>query len=186
MRIIAGRFKSRQLKTAPLAGTRPTSDRLRETLFNVIASRVPQSRFLDAYSGMGAVGIEAISRGAASVVFVDQSRKACRIIRENLRQLDIDSGFTVLERDVRKALAVCAAEGLQFDVAFFDPPYDRTEYYLSDLEGLATKGLVAEDGVVVMEHSRRTDLPQAAAGFSRFRVLGQGDSALSFYRSEGA
>src|SRR5262245_5676033 len=120
MRIIAGQFKSRHLSSGPSSGTRPTSDKLRETLFNILGETVRGCTFLDGCAGVGAIGIEAISRGAEAVVFVDQSRKATRIIRENLNALDIREKFRILEIDISKALDLCAREGLQFDIAFVD------------------------------------------------------------------
>src|SRR2546423_8997165 len=106
MRIISGKFKSRRLKGTPPAGIRPTSDKLRETLFNILGARVEGATFLDGCAGVGAIGIEAISRGAAFVYLVDQSRKACRMIRENLKALEIDQGVKVLEMDLIKSLNV--------------------------------------------------------------------------------
>src|SRR5262249_17406693 len=111
MRVIAGQFKSRHLKSGPPSGTRPTSDKLRETLFNILGETVRGCTFLDGCAGVGAIGIEAISRGAAKVVFVDQSRKAARMIRENLSALDIRDRFKILETDISKALDLCARDG---------------------------------------------------------------------------
>ncbi len=122
MRIISGQFRSRQLKGTPPAGLRPTSDKLRETLFNVLGPYVTGSDFLDACAGMGGVGIEAISRGAQSVYFVDASRKASSIIRENLSMLEVRDGFRILEMDLRKAIHGFQRDGSAFDVAFLDPP----------------------------------------------------------------
>src|SRR6266550_3660425 len=106
MRIISGRYKSRRLKSTPPAGIRPTSDKLKETLFNILGASVEGSTFLDGCAGMGGIGIEALSRGASHVYFIDQSRKACRIIRENLESLDVEDGFRILEMDLARALAV--------------------------------------------------------------------------------
>src|SRR5205809_7715079 len=126
MRIIAGKFKSRRLKGAPPAGVRPTSDKLRETLFNVIGARVQGAIFLDGCAGMGAIGIEAISRGAAFVYFVEQSRKACQTIRENLKLLGVEDGHKILEMDLIKALKVIEAP---LDIAYVDPPYESAGLY---------------------------------------------------------
>src|SRR5919108_1861334 len=119
MRIISGKFRSRRLKGTPPAGIRPTSDKLRETLFNILGARVEGSTFLDGCAGVGAIGIEAISRGAAFVYFIEQSRKACQMIRENLKSLEIDDGFKILEMDLVRGLSVLEAS---FDIAFIDPP----------------------------------------------------------------
>src|ERR1041385_408841 len=126
MRIISGKFKSRQLKGAPPGGTRPTSDRLRETLFNILAPRIDGAIFLDGCAGVGAVGIEAISRGAAFVYFIDQSRKACQVIRQNLGSLEIKDGFKLMEMDLMRALRTM---NTTIDIAFIDPPYDSEQLY---------------------------------------------------------
>ena len=118
MRVIAGRFKSRRLKATPPAGIRPTSDKLKETFFNILGASVEGSTFLDGCAGMGGIGIEALSRGASQVCFIDQSRKASRIIRENLESLGIEDGFRILEMDLAKALGVLAREGIHFAIAF--------------------------------------------------------------------
>src|SRR5262245_57025474 len=124
MRVISGKFRSRHLKGTPPPGIRPTSDKLKETMFNILGARVQGARFLDGCAGLGGIGIEAISRGAAFVCFVEQSRKACQIIRENLRVLEVEDGFRILEMDFAKALH--HFEGA-LDIAFVDPPYERED-----------------------------------------------------------
>ena len=174
MRIISGKFKSRRLKSTPPAGIRPTSDKLKETLFNILGVGVEGSTFLDGCAGMGGIGIEALSRGASRVYFIDQSRKACRIIRENLASLGIEEGFRILEMDLAKALGVLAREGIHFDIAFVDPPYEREDLYE------ACFGVLA--GFLIVEHSKRKDLPESVGRFEKIRSLVQGDAALAFYR----
>jgi 16S rRNA (guanine966-N2)-methyltransferase len=183
MRIISGKFKSRQLKGTPPPGLRPTSDKLRETLFNVLGPAVDGSSFLDACAGMGGVGIEAISRGANSVCFVDTSRKATAIIRDNLAALKIDGGFRILEMELRKALAVFEG-ATSFDIAFLDPPYDREDLYTMALESFGSRPLLKDEGILVMEHSKRQEPPESAGFLRRYRLLTQGDSCLSFYRKD--
>src|SRR5688572_29919034 len=138
MRIISGLYRSRHLRGSPPPGTRPTSDKLRETLFNILGETVRGCTFLDGCAGVGAIGIEAISRGAQSVVFVEQSRKAVRMIRENLQALEISEGSRILELDLRKALDVCARDGVAFDIAFVDPPYEREDLYKDALQRSST------------------------------------------------
>jgi 16S rRNA (guanine966-N2)-methyltransferase len=186
MRVIAGIFRSRQLKGKPPAGIRPTSDKLRETLFNVLGPRVHGAVVLDGFAGMGGVGIEAISRGASFVYFVDQSRKACAIIRENLSSLEISEGYRVVEADLGKTLDVFERDGTSFDMVFLDPPYEREELYLESLSTFGARPLLNEGAVLVMEHSKRIDLPESEGLLMRYRVLTQGDSTLSFYRAGGA
>src|SRR5262245_15502995 len=129
MRVISGIFRSRQLKGKPPAGIRPTSDKLRETVFNVLGPAVAGSTFLDGFAGMGGMGIEALSRGARLVYFIDQSRKACFIIRENLQSLGVKEGTRIIEAEFGKALDLCEREGVVFDIVFLDPPYDKESLY---------------------------------------------------------
>src|SRR5262245_35249129 len=183
MRIIAGQFRSRHLKSTPPTGTRPTSDKLRETLFNILGVSVRGCTFLDGCAGVGAIGLEAISRGAETVVFVEQSRKASRMIRENLKALDIGQGFRILELDVVKALDVCASDGMRFDIAFLDPPYDRDDIYQDVLDRFEQHSLLQSEGLLIFEHSRKKGLPESSGNLPQYRRLDQGDSALSFYRT---
>lgn len=173
MRIISGKFKSRRLKGAPPPGIRPTSDKLRETVFNILGARVEGVTFLDGCAGIGAIGLEAISRGAAMVYFVEQSRKACQMIRENLKELEIEGGFKIFEMDIKKALELIGA----VDIAFVDPPYDRDDLYETTLNQF-------NGDLLVLEHSKRKDLPDAAGKLRKIRSLVQGDAALAFYTPE--
>ena len=178
MRVIAGAFKGRNLKSPPSMQVRPTSDRLRETLFNVIAGRVPDSRFLDLCAGSGAVGIEALSRGAAHATFVDRSRRSCQLIESNLELCRVPEE----QRDIY------CSEVLEFlrqgdtdrwDLVFLDPPY-KTDY-LRILELLGSKAVLNEGGLLVVEHHHKTELPETTGNLARTRTLKQGDSSLSFY-----
>ncbi len=176
MRIISGQFKSRHLKATPPPGTRPTSDKLRETLFNILGETVRGCTFLDGCAGVGAIGIEAISRGASMVIFVDQSRKATAMIRENLKSLGIAHGYKILEMDLARALTVCARDGIAFDIAFIDPPYDREQVYKDALD----RPSVSAEGLLILEHSKRSPLPGSSGKLKKVRTLQQGDSVLSF------
>ncbi len=184
MRIIAGQFRSRRLRGTPPEGIRPTSDRLRETLFNILSDRVIESVFLDAYAGVGGVGLEAISRGASMVYFVDRSARACVVIRSNLEALEVDAGYNVLNMDLDAAFRKCRETDVRFDIAFLDPPYHREDLYLRDIEKFGSGTLLVSNGLLVVEHPRKMDLPEAAGGIRRVRNLKQGDSALTFYASE--
>lgn len=184
MRIIGGTFRSRQLKSSKKMSLRPTSDRLRETLFNVISTRVPDSRFLDLFAGTGAVGIEAISRGARAAVFVESHAPAADLIRANLELLGAVRDARVLPVDALKALEKLASEkGPAFDVIFLDPPYAAAAEYERVLTYLGRSALVEDGSLVIAEHRRNFDLVEAYGTLSRVRVLRQGDAALTFYRS---
>jgi 16S rRNA (guanine(966)-N(2))-methyltransferase RsmD len=169
MRVIGGEFRSRRLKSIPGLSTRPTPDRLRETLFNVLAPRIQGAVFVDAYAGTGAVGIEALSRGAARCVFVEIARRAVDAIRENLHALGIEDRASVVAGKVAAALARQTA-----DIVFLDPPYEMEGEYRAALEQ-------ANAALVVAQHSVRFDPGDAHGALRRTRVLRQGDNALSFY-----
>jgi 16S rRNA (guanine(966)-N(2))-methyltransferase RsmD len=179
--VISGKFKSRRLKGTPPAGIRPTSDKLKETVFNILGGRVEGATFLDGCAGMGAIGIEAISRGATFVYFVEQSRKACRLIHENLRSLEVAAGFEVLQMDLAKALRSIAASTI--DIAFVDPPYERDDLYDACLSLFGSASLLTPGGILICEHSKRKELPNEAGSLRKIRSLVQGDAALAFYTS---
>jgi 16S rRNA (guanine966-N2)-methyltransferase len=178
MRVISGKFRSRRLKGAPPTGVRPTSDKLKETLFNILGDTVKGAAFLDGCAGMGGIGIEAISRGASFVTFVDRSKRACQIIRENLRTLEVDSDFEILQMDLIKALDFIDAP---LNIAFVDPPYEREDLYDACLRRFAGATVLAPGGLLVLEHSKRKTLPNAAGPLQKTRSLVQGDAALAFY-----
>jgi 16S rRNA (guanine(966)-N(2))-methyltransferase RsmD len=168
---------------------RPTSDRLRETLFNVIAPRIGDSRFLDLCAGSGAVGIEALSRGARSATFVDRAEKMCDLIKMNLDLCRIErSESAVIKAEaagfLRRFVAKQPDSGKPWDIVFFDPPY--ADDYSPVLKVFETQSvsLLSEAGLLIVEHHHKQELPETLGSLSRYRVLKQGDSALSFYDSE--
>jgi len=164
--------------------TRPTSDRLRETLFNVLAPRIEGAAFLDLYAGSGAVGLEALSRGAARVEFVERAEPALRVLRGNLARLGLTAGFRIHATGVGLALRKMKA-GSAFDVVFLDPPYDALDEYRATLELLGgATGLLAPDALVIAEHRRKEKLEERYGALGRTRLLEQGDAALSFYALE--
>lgn len=182
MRIIAGRLKGRRLKTPTWSGLRPTSDKVRETLFNVLAPRVAGARVLDAYAGTGALGIEALSRGARSVVFVDGDRRAQALIADNLALCGLENGYAIIRTNTARAIEQLVQSAHEpFDIVLLDPPY-APKSRSSFEEILAAAGRVlARNGVVVLEHSRREPAPDAGDNLVRSRSVASGDSVLSFY-----
>jgi 16S rRNA (guanine966-N2)-methyltransferase len=172
MRVIGGEFRSRRLKTVPGQAVRPTPDRLRETLFNVLGPEVVGKVFVDAYAGTGAVGIEALSRGAARAVFLENDRKAVAVLRENLGTLGLEARATVVARPAAKALA-----GLGGDIVFLDPPYHEEREYAAALAALS----LAPPSLVVVQHDRRLALEAAYGPLERVRELRQGDNQLTLY-----
>jgi 16S rRNA (guanine966-N2)-methyltransferase len=186
MRIIAGQFRSRPLRSLRGMDIRPTSDRLRETLFNVLCAGNPAAlagtTWLDLYAGTGAVGMEALSRGAGSVYFVDSSKAATALIAHNLRSLGIAGRAHIVKREVGKALRQWDAAGTVADFVFLDPPYRLREEYARTLETLTGSRLLRESSVVIAEHEKRFDPGEELADLRRYRKLEQGDAGLSFYR----
>lgn len=183
MRIIAGQYRSRPLKSLKKLAIRPTSDMLRETLFNILGPRVDGARFLDLFAGTGAVGIEALSRGAAFVVLVERHKHTARLIAENLELFEITEGARVLQSDALAAVRALASEGqAAFDFIFLDPPYANTEDYRLTLQALQESSLVADFTIVIAEHRKTYTLPAVMGRLKQFRVHPQGDAALSFYR----
>jgi 16S rRNA (guanine966-N2)-methyltransferase len=185
MRVIAGSLRGRGLAAPAGLDTRPTADRLRETLFNVLTQgardRVAGAAFLDLYAGSGAVGIEAASRGAAPVVFVEQGAAALAVLRRNLDGLGLKgAGIRVEKRGVGRFLREAKGE---FGVIFLDPPYELEAEYAGTLGLLGGDcvGLVADGGLVVAEHRRKLALEEAYGRLRRVRVKEQGDAGLSFY-----
>jgi len=185
LRVIAGQYRSRPLRSLPGADIRPTADRLRETLFNVLTAGNPDvlagSIWADLYAGTGAVGIEALSRKATHVYFVESSRAAVNLIRQNLESLQIATGFDLLQREVQHTLRDLQKKNARLDYVFLDPPYRLAAEYEKTLDLLSQSGLLTDNGTVIAEHSKKFELVEAAGDLKRYRKLIQGDAALSFY-----
>ena len=167
--------------------TRPTSDKLRETLFNVLGASVAGAKFVDLYAGSGAVGIEAISRGAEFVWFAEKAPPAVTAMRANLRALKIGGGYALEDRSAAKLLESLAKSArADVDVVFLDPPYEAVEDYKRTMEFLGRHAaeMLAEDAVVIAEHARKQPLADEFGALKKVRVLEQGDAALSFYRRD--
>jgi 16S rRNA (guanine966-N2)-methyltransferase len=186
MRVIAGQYRRRTLRSLPGLEIRPTADRLRETLFDVLCSGDPaalaESAWLDLYAGTGAVGIEALSRGARMVHFVESSKAAADLIAGNLKSLGIVGGFQIVKAEAAKAVRQLEAVGRVADFVFLDPPYSMRDEYVRTLEALAESKLLGARSLVIAEHEKRFDPGEAFAELRRYRKLVQGDAALSFYR----
>jgi 16S rRNA (guanine966-N2)-methyltransferase len=186
MRVIAGKLRSRRLKSLPGMELRPTSDRLRETLFDILTAGNPAALegtvWIDLYAGTGAVGIEALSRGAGMVYFVESTPDAAELIRKNLDGLGVKSGFQVLRQDAVKTLLAWDKSGIQTNFVFLDPPYRMEEAYAQALASLSRSPLLLSETIVIVEHQRKIDPGEQVALLKRYRLLKQGDAALSFYR----
>ena len=175
MRVIAGRYKGRRLNTPTWEGLRPTSDKLRETLFNILAARIPGARVLDGFAGTGAVGIEALSRGAGHVTFVDTDARALALVRANLATCGIQEADYNIERGtVERALRTA---GASFDLILLDPPYDLHSVSPT-LEAAAAR--LSADGLLVLERATRRE-PDVPAALTRVRDVTSGDSTLTLF-----
>jgi 16S rRNA (guanine(966)-N(2))-methyltransferase RsmD len=172
MRVIGGEFRSRLLQSLPGLDVRPTPDRLREALFNVLSPRIEGAVFADVYAGTGAVGIEALSRGAKRAVFVEQNRPAVSVIRRNLKSLGLES-----RAEVRQGKAVAMLAKIEADIVFIDPPYRLEKEYEGSLKVLTER----PPGLLVVQHDVRLKLAEAYGSLQSSRMLRQGDNCLSFY-----
>ena len=177
MRIIAGALKGRRLKGPPRDGVRPTSDRLRETLFNILMARPSEANVLDAFAGTGALGLEAISRGARHATFVESDPRALRVLRENVALCGVENACTMVRDDVL-GFAERHPGMAAFDLILLDPPYDFRQL---DAALAEAGGVLAPGGLIVLEHSRRREPPAAPDRLAHRRTVTAGDSALAFY-----
>lgn len=184
MRVIAGQYRSRPLRSLPGTDLRPTADRLRGTLFNILVAGNPAalegSVWLDLYAGTGAVGIEALSRGAAKVVFVESSAQAADLIRRNLKSLGAEA--QVSQQEVSRSLRNLEGQAVVADYVFLDPPYRMEEEYARTLGSLASSALIRSHTLVLAEHHKKFDPGDGFGSLQRYRKVVQGDAALSFYR----
>ncbi len=184
MRVIAGTYRSRQLIAPRGLETRPTSDRLRETLFNILAARLEGCRFVDLYAGTGAVGIEALSRGAAHVWFAENADPALASFRANLAALKITHGFTLEPRGVGAMLQRLGKLAQKIDLVYLDPPYEAEAEYAGTLQFLGSvrgREMLAPDALIIAEHSSKAKLATRYGALEHTRLLKQGDAALSFF-----
>jgi 16S rRNA (guanine966-N2)-methyltransferase len=179
MRVIAGALKGRTLQTPAWEGLRPTSDKLRETLFNVLAPRIEGARVLDGYAGTGAIGIEALSRGASHVTFVERDPRAVRLIAENLRRCGVADRYAIIRAELNKTRRRRPDRGeAAYDVIILDPPYGVTELMQALV---AAEALMSTSTLLVIEHAKRDVAPARSGRLVLTRSLTSGDSALAFY-----
>jgi 16S rRNA (guanine966-N2)-methyltransferase len=182
MRIISGTYRGLRLRSLRGGNLRPTSDQLRETLFDVLGPSVEGAAFLDAYAGTGAVGLEALSRGARDVVFIEHHRAAALLIRQNLAALKIDSGFALITSSVLDGIDRLEKQRERFDLVFLDPPYEEIREYHHTLRQIARGSLLLPTSIVVAEHSRHVQLEENYLSLHRTRLIRHGDAQLSLYR----
>jgi len=188
VRVIAGKYRRRKIEGPPAFSLwlRPTSDRLRETLFNILGAEIEESLFVDVCAGTGAMGIEALSRGAREAVFIEADPRGAKLIRKNLEALGVGRGVQVLEADAVAGLKKLSAKHLLADFFYIDPPYEMDAKLLEILEYLDESHLIAPRGLAMVEHRRNMELPERFERLERMRLLEQGDASVSFYRLAAA
>lgn len=182
-RIISGSFKGRSLKTFSGTNTRPTADRVKESVFNIIQDKLPGSSVLDLFAGTGSLGLEAISRGCNIAVFVEKDKRALAVLRENCKVLGCTDDIVIMPMDVEKAIRSLQAKDYVFDIVFMDPPYDRN-LETPVLLTLSESGIVKNDGIIILEHMTKAKQPDATGIFTRFDTRRYGSTSISFYRKE--
>ena len=183
MRVVAGSAKSLKLKTIEGMETRPTQDRIKETLFNMIQYDIPGSTFLDLFSGSGGIGIEALSRGAKEAYFVEKAKPALRCIRENLRYTKLDKKAQVLATDVNSAIRQLETKNVTFDHIFMDPPYYKN-MFIDALSSIDEADLLCDDGIIVVEHDTKDKFVDKIGRLEKTRDKKYGNTTLTFYKLE--
>ena len=178
--MISGEAKGHKLKTLKGMATRPTSDRVKESLFNIISSYIPESDILDLFAGSGSLGIEALSRGAGFAVFVDKSRESCDIIKENLIFTRFNEKSEVLLLGYADALSKLAGEGKKFDIVFLDPPYNKN-FIQETLKILVKNDIIRENGILIAEHHIDDQLPEYSGRLKLSRKQKYGETTVSIY-----
>jgi 16S rRNA (guanine966-N2)-methyltransferase len=183
LRIISGERRGRIIKTLGGSSTRPTSDRVKESIFNIIQARLPGSTILDLFSGTGNLGLEAMSRGGEEAVFVEKNPNAIAVLRENCRTLDYMDYIEIMPYDVKKAIKALSAKGRTFDIVFMDPPYDL-DLEIPTITALDDYNLVKDDGIIVVEHLLEDEQQDIIGSFIRYDLRKYGNTAISLYRKE--
>ena len=180
MRVISGSAKGKKLKAPAGLNTRPITDMIKEALFNVLAGKVADAKLLDLFAGSGSVGIEALSRGAQTVVFVDNSVEALKVVNENLNNCNFSREYHVLRSDVFKALGLLKRHNSKFDLVYVDPPFTNERIFNEIMESIAVMDILESDGIVIIRTPRRKEMPNFS-GLHEYRLNHYGESSLHYY-----
>jgi 16S rRNA (guanine966-N2)-methyltransferase len=183
LRIISGERRGRVIKTVEGSDTRPTSDKVKESLFNIIRSKLPDSHILDIFSGTGNLGLEALSQGCAEVVFIERDPRALTVLRANCKGLGYMQRSRIIPKDALKALKILGDNRESFDIVFMDPPYGKG-HEAPVLVALSSYGLLKRDGIIVVEHLSKDAQPDMIEGLLRYDYRKYGNTSISFYRRE--
>ncbi|SHG97131.1 16S rRNA (guanine(966)-N(2))-methyltransferase RsmD [Thermosyntropha lipolytica DSM 11003] len=182
MRVIAGRAKNKRLIAPPGLNTRPLTDMIKEALFNVLGEKVIGAAFLDLFCGSGNAGIEALSRGADQVIFIDSSREAIKAVKDNIMNCGFTEGFEVYCNDVFRALKILKKRKLKFDIIFADPPFTNPGIFVRVMQALDKADLLKEDGILIIRSKRDKEMPEKLTCLVRYRMNSYGDSTLHYYK----
>jgi len=182
LRVIAGEFRGRRLDRIEGMEIRPTSDKVKESLFNILGEAVIDCNFLDLFGGTGGIGIEALSRGAKHVVFIDSSIKSIKVLKGNLEHLKITEGAEVFNTDYETAIKKLHKYNKQFDIIFIDPPYSRGMAQ-SALVCIAANPILSDDGLIIAEHDTKDEMPDKVGNLVLYRVKQYANTSLSFYKT---
>ncbi len=182
LRVIAGEFRGRRLDRIEGMEIRPTSDKVKESLFNILGETVIDSSFLDLFGGTGGIGIEALSRGAKHVVFIDSSIKSIKVLKGNLEHMKIQEGAEVYNTDYETAIKKLHINNKQFDIIFIDPPYSKGMAQ-NALVCIAANPILADDGLIIAEHDTKDAMPDKVGNLVLYRVKQYSNTSLSFYKT---
>lgn len=182
LRIIGGIYKGRRLRFPKDRNIRLTSDKVRESLYNILRDRIKEANFLELFAGSGGIGIEALSRGAKKVVFIEKNRNAVRIIQENLKIINSESKAEIINFNIIEGLKILLNKKEKFDLIFLDPPYKNVKLLLDTLKFISTIDIFQKNCIIIIEHYKKISLPEKVEIFERYRNLKYGDSMLSFYK----
>lgn len=180
MRVISGEFRGRKLEKLEGMEIRPTSDRVKESLFNILGARIYDCAFLDLFAGTGGIGIEACSRGASQLVFIDESAKSINVLKDNLDKLNILDKVEVYNTDYINAINKLASDNRKFDIIFIDPPYSKG-FAQNALVHIFENGVLKEEGIIITEHDLQDKMPETTGTLSLQRQKKYGNTMLSFY-----
>jgi RNA methyltransferase, RsmD family len=181
LRVISGIAKGKRLKAPTGLNTRPITDMIKEALFNVLGSRVMGARFLDLFAGSGSVGIEALSRGAHKVIFVDYSNEAVKIVKENIDNCKFSDGYQILRNDVFKALGLLERQNARFDLIYVDPPFTNEKIFNEVMVAIDAIDILEPDGIIIIRAPRRKEMPVMFNGLNKYRSSHYGESSLHYY-----
>ncbi|HKL11784.1 MAG TPA: 16S rRNA (guanine(966)-N(2))-methyltransferase RsmD [Clostridia bacterium] len=183
MRIISGKYRGTHLSGPEGNDTRPTSDRVKEALFNILMWDIEESRFLDLFAGTGGIGIEALSRNAEEVVFVDFNSNALKILKSNLEKINLNSNFEIFNNDAFQAIDILSSRGKIFDIIFLDPPYEMKDT-LELIETIFDREIIANYGKIIVEHDKRNEMLEKIRGFHKSKQKKYGNTMLTIYGME--